>query len=449
MSSPDETSTEETINIDESFQAVARIISIEDADIEQVDSGIIAGRSQELSSQNQYIVYSDGIYEGVFSQEWNSKESTDQVWIKLNELRKELMDTGLLKDPSDVSHQTAKESNRREIIETIKDLLDRFAKTNKPIGILSRRDWSNTVFDEILGVRLSENEDNIKYTIIKKKKRAQMLTLLCRVYLLLSSNRFATKRHLYYLDKGAYGKQIVCDQLIEDLCCITNNTRKELHILSCPKGLIYGKLKFKLHNVPYNCSDHPFGLTISQDIDLIEDIQSDAKFIMIVEKDASFQHLINQKILDKFPIIMMTGKGFPDCDTRRFLKILTQTLSIPVLGLFDANPWGLEILCIYRYGSLSLAHDAENCTVPQIRWLGLLPSDIERFSIDKPLTDALDTLDLMKINSLKRRPFMRLNKQWAHELQIMERSGVKAELQAIENCVETYLPLKIQNGGWI
>lgn len=46
------------------------------------------------------------------------------------------------------------------------------------------------------------------------------------------------------------------------------------------------------------------------------------------------------------------SKGFPDVNTRLFLRKLTDHLNLPVYALVDADPYGIEIMCVYRYGSL-------------------------------------------------------------------------------------------------
>ena len=94
------------------------------------------------------------------------------------------------------------------------------------------------------------------------------------------------------------------------------------------------------------------GFVIPHDLTGIEKVESDAKFILVVEKDATFQHFINSRLIEKLPVIMITGKGFPDSNTREILKFMIEKLLIPALVLVDCDPFGIEILCIYRYGSL-------------------------------------------------------------------------------------------------
>ncbi|KAB1262858.1 mRNA export factor [Camelus dromedarius] len=53
----------------------------------------------------------------------------------------------------------------------------------------------------------------------------------------------------------------------------------------------------------------------------------------------------------------------------------------------------IEIMCIYKYGSMAMSFEAHNLTVPAIRWLGLLPSDIKRL-------DSWQNKDILHDNSL-------------------------------------------------
>jgi meiotic recombination protein SPO11 len=63
-----------------------------------------------------------------------------------------------------------------------------------------------------------------------------------------------------------------------------------------------------------------------------------------------------------------------------FLSRLTTELPIPVLGLVDSDPYGLKILSVYMSGSKNLSYDSASLTTPNIKWLGLRPSDLEKYN---------------------------------------------------------------------
>ena len=80
----------------------------------------------------------------------------------------------------------------------------------------------------------------------------------------------------------------------------------------------------------------------------------------------------------RFPCVIITAKGQPDVATRMFLKKVKATLEIPVLGLVDSDPYGLKILSVYMQGSKNMAYDSASLTTPDIKWLGVRPSDLKK-----------------------------------------------------------------------
>lgn len=80
---------------------------------------------------------------------------------------------------------------------------------------------------------------------------------------------------------------------------------------------------------------NPAGKQISGDTGAIlrTQFRTDASAIVVVEKDAIFQRLTNDRFFDCVPCILITAKGMPDLGTRVFLHSLhTHFPSLPVLG---------------------------------------------------------------------------------------------------------------------
>lgn len=95
-----------------------------------------------------------------------------------------------------------------------------------------------------------------------------------------------------------------------------------------------------------------------------------SQFILLVEKDAAFMRLSEDRFYRRYPCILITAKGQPDVATRMFLRRLKMELKIPVLGLVDSDPYGLKILSVYMSGSKAMSYDSANLTTPDIKWLG-------------------------------------------------------------------------------
>ncbi|TNN45313.1 Meiotic recombination protein SPO11 [Liparis tanakae] len=185
------------------------------------------------------------------------------------------------------------------------------------------------------------------------------------------------------------------------------------------------------------------------------DIVSSAKFVMIVEKDATFQRLLDDDFCTKMsPCIMITGKGVPDLNSRLMVRKLWDALHVPVFALVDADPHGIEIMCIYKYGSVSMSFEARSLTVPSVMWLGLLPTDLKRLRVPEDSLIPLTRTDESKLCSLLKRPYVTGKPDWQREMELMQQSKVKAEIQSLaaiapDFLTSVYLPNKLRYGGWV
>lgn len=105
----------------------------------------------------------------------------------------------------------------------------------------------------------------------------------------------------------------------------------------------------------------------------------------------------------------LQGKGYPDVATRHLVKSLADALpkrhqfsrtfffsvlilisgvSIPFVALVDGDPYGLDILSVYKYGSQKMRHEEGKLASRRIKWLGLWASELQKFvsiSIRQPI----------------------------------------------------------------
>ncbi|MBN3276492.1 SPO11 protein, partial [Polyodon spathula] len=265
-------------------------------------------------------------------------------------------------------------------------------------------------------------------------------------------------RDIYYNDTQLFGSQRSLDLIIIDISCMLKVPRRSLHVLATSKGLIAGDLCFTEEDgTRVNCSSNSTDISVENVAQYLnsEDVSSAAQFLLIVEKDATFQRLLDDEFCIKLaPCIIITGKGVPDLNTRLMVRKLWDSLHIPIFALVDADPHGIEIMCIYKYGSVSMSFDARSLTVPAVMWLGLLPSDMERLNVPKEVLIPLTKRDLSKLNSLQKRPYISCQSLWKKEMEIMAKCNMKAELQSLtalapDYLTRVYLPNKLQFGGWI
>ena len=131
-------------------------------------------------------------------------------------------------------------------------------------------------------------------------------------------------------------------------------------------------------------------------LDRTASISTDARYVLVVEKDAIFQRLLADNVFrycgpgilvtvrrfltseSSNSMILHQGKGYPDIATRQFLRILSRTCpSLPIHALVDADPYGLDIFLVYKYGSKKSPRAHLDC--PAINLLGLLPSELSLY----------------------------------------------------------------------
>ena len=274
----------------------------------------------------------------------------------------------------------------------------------------------------------------------------QLVQELCR------KGIHVTKRDLFYTDVKLFKSQSESDVVIEDVACLLGCTRTSLNVVASQKGTVLGRLRFVEDGDPIDCSRMGVGgKGIPPFTDRITGIESDAKFILIVEKDAAFVRLAEDRFYNRFPCVMITGKGQPDVATRMFVRQLKETLRIPVLALVDSDSYGVNILSVYMHGSQNMAYDSSNLTTPDIKWLGVRPSDLDRLQIPEQCRLPMTDKDLAHCRSLLNESWLLSKPEWKKEVELMLKTQVKAEIQALSSfgfqyLTEVYLPLKLQTG---
>uniref|UniRef100_UPI00358FF562 meiotic recombination protein SPO11 n=1 Tax=Myxine glutinosa TaxID=7769 RepID=UPI00358FF562 len=287
-------------------------------------------------------------------------------------------------------------------------------------------------------------------------KLAQHMRIFQMIYHLVQTDSFSTKRDIYYNDPKLFGKQAVVDHVIDNISCMLQVPRSCLHVTCTSKGCVAGDLRYIENNGAHvDCNSSANGVLISTQVEGIQYMSSKAQFVLVVEKDATFQKLLDDGFCVKMhPCILITGKGVPDVNTRLLLHKISNAFPIPIFALVDADPHGIEIMTIYKYGSLSMSFDASNLTVPTLHWLGLLPSDIERLDISKGVRLPMTPRDRSKVQELIKRPYIKAQPLWRKELERLEACGEKAEIQSLTSLsssflAQVYLPNKLHFGGWI
>ena len=103
-----------------------------------------------------------------------------------------------------------------------------------------------------------------------------------------------------------------------------------------------------------------------------------------------------------------------------------------MLALVDADPYGLKIISVYMQGSKNI-FDSANLTTPDIKWLGVRPSDLDKFKIPEQCRLEMSQKDIETGHHMLNEDFIQQNPKWVREVKMMLGSKTKAEIQALSS----------------
>ncbi|XP_028555373.1 meiotic recombination protein SPO11-1 isoform X2 [Dendrobium catenatum] len=297
----------------------------------------------------------------------------------------------------------------------------------------------------------------IEILSLEKEGHACRLYILLRVLMiiqqLLQENKHGSKRDIYYVEPSLFSDQAVVNRAINDICILLKCSRHHLNVVPVGRGLVMGWVRFVEAGRINSCITSPStAYVIPVCVEEVKDIVSVAQYILVVEKETVFQRLANDKFCERNHCIVITGRGYPDVSTRRFLQLIVKQLHLPVYCLVDFDPYGFDILATYRFGSMQMAYDAKLMRVSEIRWLGAFSSDFEKYKLPERCLLSLTTEDKKKAEALLSRCYLHQEApQWRLELEIMLHKGLKFEIEALSALSlsflsDAYIPLKIKEG---
>ncbi|XP_076103816.1 meiotic recombination protein SPO11-like isoform X1 [Mytilus galloprovincialis] len=363
--------------------------------------------------------------------------------------------------PANIPKRILSKADVLQKIQTVmNDVMGQMSSGESPtMKHINRSTWENISFKENIGLQMVNDPKmtTVRYESPQStKKFALMIKVMSIMFTLVQTDKYCTKRDLFYQDPTFFGNQMAVDEAVDNISCMLQIPRWHLHVLGTSKGLLAGDLSFQDADGNFtSCNSTKNGVMVPSHVMGISFLQTNAKFVLIIEKDATFQKLLDDGFHLKFKqCILVTAKGFPDMNTRLLLKLLWDKFHIPMLALVDADPHGIEIMLIYKYGSKALAFESEYLAVPSVRWLGILPTDIKRFGIDVDKCISITSGDKNKISDLLSRPFLSSFPGLEKEIKLMLELKVKAEIQILDSLSpmflsSVYLPGKLQYGGWI
>jgi len=329
--------------------------------------------------------------------------------------------------------------------------------SGKGLGyMVPSRNPKNSVFiPELQRIVLKDKETERAFGATATVRKTAITTrVLQLVHELCRAGIHSTKRDLFYTDVKLFQKQEESDDILNDAACMVGCTRNSLNVVATMKGVCVGCVTFREAGDLIDCTRVGVGgKAIPAFTDNITDVTGSAEFVLLVEKDAAFMRLAEDRFYNTYPCVIITAKGQPDVGTRLFLKKVVDALNIPVLALMDSDPYGLKILSVYTQGSKNMSYDSLNLTTPDIKWLGIRPSDLDKYNIPEQCRLDMTASDIKMGKDMLNEAYME-DPRWRGELEAMVRTKKKAEIQALsafgfQYLTRNYLPEKIAAGDWL
>lgn len=260
------------------------------------------------------------------------------------------------------THLTSKDlSARSKALEILRnkfsELIEEVMNGKTPTLVIRKRTLTNTIYDEVNGL-LKLGEGVLKRSFLnvnESKKFMQTLLMASIIYESLKNNEYPTIRDLYYRGKhtikyrdlvtrkireeNTWDEQKESDSVIRDLEVFIDMLREDMLILSKEKGKVVGNMRIRSGDDVIDLSKMGHGAySIEPTPDLIEFLDYDVEYVLVIEKDAVFQQLHRIGYWKTNKALLVTSAGQPDRATRRFVKRLNEELKLPVYILTDSVP---------------------------------------------------------------------------------------------------------------
>jgi meiotic recombination protein SPO11 len=387
------------------------------------------------------------------------------TWDDLRRVKEALNQN--LSRPERIEFQTdsdaiiVEELPRDVLLQKIYSLIDRIiqeiATSGRPVFRIPNRSSSNIVYNEeydllLLGKKL-KTKAFLSLTSVTDVTR--MVGVLKAIHNLLIQGKHLTKRELFYGDVNLFVEQANSDACIEDVAAMLHTTRSSTMIIATARGTAVGRLKIRDQNdiIDLDASGSG-GWSITPRLDQIEIIESDAEFLLVVEKYAALNRFTEDFWWRDFPCIIATAGGAGDMATRMFIKRLSKELRLPTYCLVDSDPYGHYIYSVFLRGSKNLSYESPFLATPQMNLLGVLCRDLQNYSIPRECLIPMKKQDMDRVDQMLAEPFVQNNPRWKADLELMKQLKIKAEIQAmtargINFLTRVYIPSKLEAGDWI
>lgn len=350
-----------------------------------------------------------------------------------------------------------------------KNMVKQVKEKKSPTFETPLRSRGNIEYDKGVGfLRLGEKKEERKFlNVAQARTFMQTVAVANKTKKFLIEDLHTSIRGLYYqlkfslgenLDESLFEEQTESNALIEDLEVSMGVKREDLHLTTDRKGVVAGNMivkdMFAGEETKIDCAKQGrSGWMIPSDVDNgMEFVDVKAEYVLIVEKDALWQRLNEDRFWKKDNCILITPKGQASRGTRRLIRRLADK-GLPVYVFTDCDAWGWYIYWTIKTGSMNLAYLGRDFSVPEARFLGVTMADIEEFEFLKKLTIKAKPIDIKRAEEMMSYPWISAHPEWVRELKKVLKEKRKIEQDALQGekltFVGEYIRRKIKEKAWL
>ena len=328
------------------------------------------------------------------------------------------------------------------------DMLSQVDAESTPTFATALRSKGNIVYDSGVGfIRLGDKMEERRFINVgQARKFMQTVAIASKCKKFLKENAHTSIRGLYYqlkfslgenLDEELFSEQSESNPLVEDLEVALSVKREDLNLNTDRKGVVAGPLtirdKFGGDETEIDCKKQGrSGWMIPSDVDNgMEFLNVDADYVLVVEKDAMWQRLNEDKFWKKENCILVTPKGQASRGCRRLIRKLASK-KLPVYVFTDCDAWGWYIYWAIKTGSMNLAYLGSDIATPEAKFVGVTMRDIKDYDFLSQLTINAKEVDIKSAEEMLSYEWISTHKDWVDELKTVLKTKKKLEQDALQ-----------------
>ena len=299
----------------------------------------------------------------------------------------------------------------------------------------------------------------------------------------LDTGAVNTKRELYYISKGMvkhspelkpldFDEQSESDSIVDFISDMLEIYREELNVFANDRGgqtysqqlIVEGTLNdgakatidlSTLGTSPFQPKNRPQNLKLKT--------KGKVDFCLVVESEGTANTLVANGFTRRNKCILLGAQGVPSNGVRGWVKTIQDQLKVPIYFFGDLDAYTLKnIYRTLRAGSAASLIRNKDFSAPDVRFLGVLPEDVDKFDLHSYEVKTKDAGEMRALKKaadvLKNDPFFqdKKNKKLAQVLKWLIKEKRRCEQQAFfmvdpkdPIMPEKIILEKIKKGSWI